>query len=83
MEKMLNILKTGGVGGGKTKKYTDDFCHMDALKYETKVDFKNNSTKIYNVAKKRKIIDMICSHMKKPKIKFSLSWQRIKINRNS
>jgi len=71
---MLNILKTGGTGGGKTKKYTNEICHLEALKYGKRIDFRKNSSKIYNVSKKRKIMDIICSHMEKQKSKPAGYW---------
>jgi hypothetical protein len=35
----------------------------EALKYNTRVDFKNGSPKAYDASRSRKILDNVCSHM--------------------
>jgi len=50
----------------KTKnKYTYDDCKYEALKYNTKKDFYENNSGVYNAAHKNDWISSICSHMKK------------------
>lgn len=41
----------------------------EALKYNTRTEFKNNSGG-YKAAKRRGILDDVCSHMKKRSINF-------------
>jgi hypothetical protein len=43
--------------------YSKEYCHEVALKYNTKTDFINNEPKVYDAARKQKIINEICSHM--------------------
>lgn len=46
------------------KKYwTIDKCHVEALEYSSKIDFKIGSPKAYYTARKNKWIDDICEHM--------------------
>lgn len=48
----------------KPKGYwTIEKCHEEALKYTTKIDFRNNNLPAYNAAYKHKWFDKICSHM--------------------
>jgi hypothetical protein len=48
----------------KTRNYwTKDKCHQEALKYETKRNFKEYSGSAYYHANKNQWIDDICSHM--------------------
>jgi hypothetical protein len=35
----------------------------EAIKYKTKTEFRNESSKAYSIAKKRGIVDQVCSHM--------------------
>jgi hypothetical protein len=44
-------------------KWTKDLAHQEALKYNTKVDFKKNSSKAYSAAHQHGWIDDITSHM--------------------
>jgi predicted GIY-YIG superfamily endonuclease len=60
---MLNSNETGGIGGGKINKYSDEELQKEALKYKTRKEFMLKNSKMYNVAKKRKIIKDICKHM--------------------
>ena len=43
--------------------WTKEKCHQIALKYQCKVDFKNNSNSAYSIACKHKWINDICKHM--------------------
>jgi hypothetical protein len=48
----------------KPKSYwTFDKCKDEALKYYTKKDFRNYSNSAYQIAKKGKFLDEICTHM--------------------
>ena len=40
-----------------------DRCYKEALKYNNKKDFKNNSSQSYRVSYKNRWIDQICNHM--------------------
>jgi predicted GIY-YIG superfamily endonuclease len=44
-------------------KWTHEKCREEALKYNTKIDFKNNCKSAYRSALKNKWKDEICSHM--------------------
>ena len=46
-------------------KWTFKMIHVEALKFETRGEFRNNSA-AYNIAAKRNILDRVCGHMKKP-----------------
>jgi len=59
---ILNIAKCGNVGG-KTVKWTKEKCFIEALKYETRGEFKNKSPFSYNAARRNKWLDEICLHM--------------------
>lgn len=51
-------------------KWTKDKCKEESLKYNVRNDFAKNSYCAYNMSRKRKWLDEICSHMyeiKKPK----------------
>jgi hypothetical protein len=66
--KMLNIAKTGGVGGN-IPKYTKEDCQKESLKYLTRGEFSKFSN-FYNVSFRNGWLDDVCSHMielKKPK----------------
>ncbi len=43
--------------------WTKDKCHEEALKYNTKKDFKEKSISVYSICVRRKWIDDICEHM--------------------
>lgn len=43
--------------------WTKDKCHEEALKYNTKKDFKEKSSSVYSICVRRKWIDDICDHM--------------------
>jgi len=47
----------------KQEYYTKEKCHKEALKYNTRGDFKNYSSQYYNKALRSKWMDDICSHM--------------------
>lgn len=44
-------------------KWTYEMLKNEALKYNTRVDFKKGSPKAYDASRTRKILDDICSHM--------------------
>lgn len=46
-------------------KWTNEAVHAEALKFFSRSDFKFGSPKLYDVAIQRKLMDKICSHMKK------------------
>lgn len=48
------------------KKISDDDIKIEALKYNTRVDFQKNSTSHYSAALRKGIVDEVCSHMGKP-----------------
>lgn len=60
---ILNKAKTGGLGGN-TIKWNYKACKKEALKYETRNEFKVNSKGAYESAAKNGWRDDICSHMK-------------------
>lgn len=45
-------------------KYTKEHCKNIALKYDHRKQFSTNDSKIYDYARRYKILDEICSHMK-------------------
>lgn len=45
-------------------KWTIEKLQAEALKYDNRSDFQENSRKAYNIAHNRKLLDQICSHMK-------------------
>lgn len=47
-------------------KYSFDVCKIEALKYNTRNEFRLNNNKIYKYAWKNNWLDNICSHMNKP-----------------
>jgi predicted GIY-YIG superfamily endonuclease len=59
---MLNIKKTGGLGGGNLK-WDYDFCQKESLKYKTRNEFKKGSSGAYQSSWKNGWLDDICSHM--------------------
>lgn len=44
-------------------KWTYEMLSNEALKYNTRVDFKKGSPKAYDASRSRKILDNVCSHM--------------------
>ena len=60
--KVLNRIKTGGVGG-IMKKWTKDKCLVEALKYTSKTEWWKNCSKSYNAAQKNKWVDDCSLHM--------------------
>ena len=49
----------------KLRKYwTEQTCKKEALKYKNRSQFKKHAGGAYKFAKKNKILDFICSHMK-------------------
>lgn len=63
--KILNKCKGGGLGGTDIK-WSKEKCQKEALKYETKKDFKLNCNGAYIKSLKNKWLDEICTHMLKP-----------------
>jgi len=61
---ILNIAKTGSIGGG-FKIWTKEICQIEALKYNTKKEFRENNGKAYNASYDHEWLNEICSHMKK------------------
>ena len=61
---ILNIAKTGGIGGGH-RKWTKEKCQEEALKHNTKKEFREKNSKAYNASYDHKWINEICIHMKK------------------
>jgi hypothetical protein len=48
----------------KPKNYwTFEKCKEEALKYKTKIEFRNQSNSAYQTAKRKKILNEICTHM--------------------
>jgi hypothetical protein len=45
--------------------WTDEMLALEALKYFTRLEFMKNNNGAYQTALKRKILDKICSHMKR------------------
>lgn len=60
---ILNEIKGGGVGGSIIK-WTKNKCKEEALKYNCKKDFYENSTGSYLRCSRSNWIDDVCSHMK-------------------
>lgn len=60
---LLNKIKGGGLGG-KEIKWTKEKIKIEALKFETRGDFRKNSPKAYDAASRNKILNDVCSHMK-------------------
>jgi hypothetical protein len=45
--------------------WTKEKCHEKALKYKTRTDFKKKCNSVYEIARKNKWLDNICSHISK------------------
>jgi hypothetical protein len=69
-DKGWNILNKGKTGkgcgslGGNIIKWTKNKCHEEALKYEYRVDFQYHCSGAYDISRKKKWLNEICSHMK-------------------
>lgn len=59
---VLNIAKTGNLGNNKIK-WTKSKLQKEALKYNTRGDFKKGSYNAYCAATRRGLISEICTHM--------------------
>jgi hypothetical protein len=59
---MLNIKKTGGLGGGNLK-WDCDSCQKESLKYNTRNEFYKGSGSAYQSSRRNGWLDDICSHM--------------------
>ena len=71
--KILNISKTGGVGGGYLK-WTFEKCLEEALKYNSRKEFCVKNESAYNSARRYNWLDEICLHMNKKKTKSKGYW---------
>lgn len=49
----------------KYVKWTKEKCHEEALKYTTRMNFKRGSSGVYEIARKNKWLNEICSHISK------------------
>ncbi len=52
-------------------RWTDEMLYGEALKYNTKPDFKNHNYGAFLAAQRRGIVNKICAHMKKLQIRWS------------
>ena len=59
---MLNIKKTGGLGGD-ILKWDYDSCKKEALKYKIRSEFKKESPSAYGSSLRHRWLDDICKHM--------------------
>jgi hypothetical protein len=59
---ILNVAKTGSLGG-MTIKWTKEKCQEEALKYNSRNEFRKNSSGAYDTSRKNGWLDEICSHM--------------------
>ena len=73
---ILNKIKTGGIGGGNLK-WTKERCHEEALKYFSKIDYKNHCPQ-YRKVKEKGWLDDIWSHMKDDLNKTNGYWTKEK-----
>jgi uncharacterized CHY-type Zn-finger protein len=64
--KTLNISKTGGIGSDNFF-WNKENCHKEALKYQSRNDFRINSGSAYNSSRRNGWLNEICEHMEKPK----------------
>ena len=67
--KVLNSVKTGALGGGKTK-WTKERCQEEALKYNDISSYREGSLS-YRAAVRSKWLDEICVHMDRSKNVFN------------
>lgn len=65
---VLNVAKTGSIGGNNLF-WTKDRCKIEALKYNTKNEFRLNCGGAYNSSIRNNWIEDITTHMKRPKRK--------------
>jgi len=73
---MLNIKKTGGLGGGNLK-WDYDSCQKESLKYNSRFEFCKGSSGSYESSRKNGWLDDICSHM------LSYGWTKENCNKES
>lgn len=60
----LLLNKNKGGGSGKTNtKWSIDLAKLEALKYQTRLEFQKKSHTCYKFCLKNKIMDFVCSHM--------------------
>ena len=60
---ILNTKNAGDLGGHESN-WNYETLKQEALKYQTKTDFKKSNSVAYDNARKQGIIDEICAHMK-------------------
>lgn len=61
---LFDEITTHMINKKKPKNYwTFDRCKEEAIKYTTKIDFRNKSNVAYQTAKNKKFLDVICVHM--------------------
>jgi hypothetical protein len=72
---ILNKIKTGGIGGNL--KWTKEKCHEEALKYSSKIDYKNHSLS-YRRSKEKGWLDDIWNHMNNDLNKTNGYWTKEK-----
>lgn len=80
------VVKDHAASNNPNFRWTDDALRLEALKYTTKQEFRNNSYAAYLSAKRRGIFITICSHMNSPYQKWtneSLKLEASKYNRRS
>lgn len=75
--KILNVSKTGGVGGGYLK-WTFEKCKEEALKYNSRKEFVINNNSAYNSAKRYGWLNIVCSHMNTKERKHKGYWTKEK-----
>lgn len=68
--KILNRMKTGGLGGNIIK-LTKEICILEALKYNTKSEWRTGSSSTYVTSKRNKWLNECTKHMKSLNIKWS------------
>jgi predicted GIY-YIG superfamily endonuclease len=68
---VLNIAKSGGLGGNNIK-WTKEILIEEALKYDRKISFYKNNRGAYYSASKMGILDDICKHMSVSFIKWTV-----------
>ena len=50
-------------------KWTDEMLREEALKYDSRTEFSKANRSAYSIAAKRGIIDALCQHMERRRIK--------------
>ncbi len=60
---VLNTMKGGQIGISKLLNYSIDELKSESIKYNNRWEFQQKSQKIYDYAKRYKLLDEICGHM--------------------